>query len=169
MTGEQRYGPARSKACPSCGGPKTAMAALCRTCRDAVVRREAKGRLPSVVFDAARGERNPAYGHTCPTCGGYKGNFHSRQCEECVGRGDALYTVGRREAIITFRNLLTGVLHTRHCVGRGVRAQVADGLRQLSGYGLGPWQVAARSTPESILTDLRRPRNARVKNRNFKT
>ena len=105
------------------------------------------------------------YGDVCPDCGGPK-HRQSRRCVYCwtkldapsrgarlvgVFRPLAVHSVGRRESILTFENERGGT-RTVHAYGRGVPAQIADGLRQLPGDG---WRVVCRSTPESILEDLR--------------
>ena len=165
MTGELRHGSERNESCPSCGEWKRADAALCRSCRDEQSAREAKGQLPprwSLDADAA----DPAYGRTCPECGGPKRNYHARRCGKCVGRGDALYNIGRTESNITFRHEPTGELRSFQCFGRGVRAQVADGLAHFDAPD--EWVVESRSTPESILTDLHREPTNRPHSRNFR-
>ena len=107
------------------------------------------------------------YGPTCPRCGGDK-TLQAHVCMACRSRqrlgtpfydgtgiygDDTVYGVGRRESIITFRERTSGRVLTRHCVGRNVPAQIADGLCQLPD---GTWDVQSRSTPASILSDLRR-------------
>jgi hypothetical protein len=59
---------------------------------------------------------------------------------------------GRSESIISYREQASGRVLTRRCYGKGVAAQIADGLRQLPE---GDWQVQSRSTPGSILRDLK--------------
>jgi len=105
---------------------------------------------------------DPGYGPVCPVCGGPKAPDAYR-CLGCwakvrpalsSGAGlseDAVHTVGRRESIVTYRNRETGALLTRNCHGPTVPAQIANGRR-----GLGEeWVVECRSTPASILRDLR--------------
>ena len=104
----------------------------------------------------------------CPRCGQPMRN-DSRTCRRCwaderrgkawptSGAGhysdDAVHSVGRRESIVTFRDELTGRVRTCQCIGQGVPAQLEHGLSQLPA---GQWVVESRSTPESILNDLRR-------------
>src|SRR5262245_63691192 len=95
---------------------------------------------------------DPGYGPKCPECGGPK-DERARRCVKCRYGEDAtgLTYVGRVESIITYRNRETAALLTRHCHGPTVPAQVADGLRGLPEE----WVVECRSTPDSILQDLR--------------
>jgi hypothetical protein len=104
----------------------------------------------------------------CPDCGGPMSEG-SRRCQACyglmrVGRPgnsgragvyseEAVHTVGRRESIITFREEETGEVVTRHCFGPTVPEQVSNGL--LGILKPGKWVVEYRSTPASILLDLR--------------
>jgi hypothetical protein len=108
---------------------------------------------------------DPRYGPVCPNCDGPK-SLNARQCMECLSEqrrgGDqvfdntgifsenAVHTVGRREALITFAR--DDKTRTVHCFDRGTSAQIADGRAQLKGDG---WEVASRSTPTTILADLR--------------
>lgn len=115
---------------------------------------------------------DPGYGSECPDCGEPK-TPTARRCRSCankaegktrkgkpnfavrVEREDAIYSVGRRESIISFRHE-DGRLRSLHCFGPTVTAQTADGLARL-GEG---WEPVCRSTPESILTDLRGRKNS---------
>jgi hypothetical protein len=100
----------------------------------------------------------------CPDCGGPLAR-EAQRCTRCVPRahhqrsnspgqqtGELGLNAGRRESLITFANEARGLSRTLHCFGDGTKAQIADGLRRLDGEG---WSVACRSTPLSILKDLR--------------
>jgi hypothetical protein len=69
------------------------------------------------------------------------------------GVSAGLYTTERDESIITFRNVETGELQTRHCFGRNVEPQIENGRRKLPP---GRWVVESRSTPLSIFRDLQK-------------
>lgn len=153
MTGELRHGEGRSQICRGCGGRKTPTAALCERCRRLQDAAEARGKLPPLwLAFALTGKRDPAYGFTCPECGGPKRSFHARRCGDCAGRGDPLHDVSRHESIITFADEDERVI-TRHCIGRNRSGQIADGLRQLPP---GHWRPVCISNPASILRDLER-------------
>jgi hypothetical protein len=101
--------------------------------------------------------------YACPDCGGPK-HKEAKQCRACYrasGSGqtnvnsgvysdDTVYNIGRREAIITLER--DG--KTRSLVGYGADTaeQIADARAHLPGDG---WTVVCRSTPTTILADLR--------------
>ena len=103
--------------------------------------------------------------YVCPDCGGPRSR-NAERCYRCAPRAhaharseaqrgiysdDTVERVRRRESILTFENERGGT-RSVHAYGDGVPAQIADGLRQLPGDG---WRVVCRSTPASILADLR--------------
>ena len=94
------------------------------------------------------------YGRTC-VCGGpkHKSSFRCARCRAALRVETADYTTGRHEAIVTFKDDDTGEVQTRQCYGATAPEQIGHGLRQLRP---GNWRVLSRSTPDTILTDLRR-------------
>jgi hypothetical protein len=120
-----------------------------------------------VIGGKVQHNTDPRHGPTCPKCGERKA-LNSQQCMKCrnverQGAGeapffdqtgiysdDAVYAVGRREALITFAR--DGKTRTVRCFGTHRVAQVEDGRAQLPGDG---WKVVSRSTPTTTLADLR--------------
>lgn len=95
----------------------------------------------------------PGYGRVCPECGGGK-RAEAFRCGECRRRrGDeGIYSTGRDQSIITFRRTEDGRVRSLQCFGPGAKAQIEDGKARL---GDGDWVVECRSTPLTILRDLR--------------
>lgn len=97
----------------------------------------------------------------CPECDGPMSQA-AKRCRLCEnasrtnsgtrrGMQDAgSLSIGRTEAIITFTR--GSEVMTLHCFGDGARGQIANGVSRLPGDG---WQVACRSTPRTILADLK--------------
>lgn len=91
----------------------------------------------------------------------------SKRCRDCAARArkgqttrttqDAVHTVARRESIITFRRVEDGRVRTLQCFGAGLKLQIADGKARL---GEGDWEVECRSTPLTILQDIRGTQNS---------
>lgn len=104
----------------------------------------------SHLYDkCACGARKRKLSQSCQSCVNHSQRGSTGQ--EGIYKDDSVWTISRRESIITFAR--GDELRSVHCIGQGKDAQIRDGERQLKGGG---WIVQCRSTPQSILTDLRR-------------
>lgn len=107
---------------------------------------------------------DPGYGDKCPECEGPKSRvaLHCQPCENARRAGqpgvtagfyseDAVWTISRRESIITFGR--GDEVRTLHCFGKNTEGQTRNGRARLPEGD--EWTVLCRSTPQSILADLR--------------